>query len=139
MQEIFEKIKERLEEQEEYETEGRNYNAATAYEKAIEIVNQVAEEYKEPTLTVEQLLRPNPNLKEFLKDAEEYNQSLANDGWIPVSERLPEEKGWYLITDKREDVAISFFFIDDHSFRRGYNPPAVAWRPLPPAYQPKGE
>ena len=110
MQEIFEKIKERLEEQEEYETEGRNYNAATAYEKAIEIVNQVAEEYKEPTLTVEQLLRPNPNLKEFLKDAEEYNQSLANDGWIPVSERVPEEKGWYLITDKREDVAISFFF-----------------------------
>ena len=62
MQKAFDSIKERLKKEKEgYEAE-HAWNYAKGLEYAIEIVNQVAEEYK------------------------------SNDSWIPCSERLPEEK-----------------------------------------------
>lgn len=82
MKEVFEKIKERLEEEKGIafltlantgdKTKDIVYDEVMVYlNTAIEIVNQVAEEYKEPTLTVEQLLKPNPKLDEFLKGTDE--------------------------------------------------------------------
>ena len=99
------------------------------YERAIEIVNQLAEEY--------------------------------NNGWIPCSERLPEEhitKDGHV--DPSEEVLVYIYYGEncvsngcgvsrywEHTkFHK--NPwidlecgkeNVVAWQPLPPEYQPKGE
>ena len=70
--------------------------------------------------------------------AEEYN-----GGWIPCSERLPEESGEYLVTSK-------IYFIPDHvdeidnyvgvkishySTRYGWlDDEVMAWQPLPEPY-----
>ena len=99
MKEVFEKIKERLEERHndaikkfhatndthEILTYG---NVANAFSVAIEIINQVEEEFN-------QSLANN-------------NQSLTNDGWILCSERLPEEHdslfAMYKGTNKWDDA-----------------------------------
>lgn len=67
---------------------------------------------------------------------------VENDGWIPVSERLPEENGYYLITVKElnyeEHVTISFF---DKYDMRGWQhvhmltEKVTAWKPLPEPYK----
>lgn len=69
---------------------------------------------------------------------------VENDGWISVSERLPEENGYYLITVKKlnyeEHVTISFF--DKYDMRgwqhvRMLTEKVTAWKSLPEPY--KGE
>ena len=62
MQEIIKKIKERLE---EYLINNKYEENSGFIEECIEIVNQVAEEY---------------------------NQSLTNDGWIPFTEREADDE-----------------------------------------------
>lgn len=57
--------------------------------------------------------------------------------WIPVSERLPEESGEYLITIKdRTYRGISWFYSSDKkwSYR---NAEIIAWMPLPKPYEPQ--
>lgn len=61
------------------------------------------------------------------------NQQPTSDGWIPVSERLPEEDMWCLITYQSGGVekvkyctANNWGQNDDH---------IIAWQPLPPAYK----
>lgn len=44
-----------------------------------------------------------------------YEDGKKNDGWIPVSEKLPEEKGWYQCTcsDKEiwnDDIVIDLYY-----------------------------
>lgn len=91
------------------------------------------------------------------QEAEKYN-----NGWIPCSERLPEEYGDYLVAWKplhmsAEDIAkkvgreIPHFYEiveydpDDEALWIGSIEQAqgeyeiVAWQPLPKPYQPKGE
>ena len=46
MKEFIEKLIGRLEEHEQYEMEYGNYHASFAYGRTIEIVNELAEEYK---------------------------------------------------------------------------------------------
>lgn len=66
--------------------------------------------------------------------------------WIPCSERLPEERGYYIVTEK-------VFSIDDKEHKGKYNTmveqveycngkwkrasffEVIAWIPLPPSYQ----
>lgn len=90
MKEAFEKIKEMLEERQNFyerrfaEMSGssrdlEDWGSIKSYKDAIEIVNQVAEEHN-------QSLANN-------------NQSLTN-GWIPYSERLPDKRDWYLAVFK---------------------------------------
>lgn len=90
--------------------------------------------------------------------AEEYN-----NGWIPCSEMLPEESGYYLVTyhnwsdgnflPKYDDTYVRrlHYQISEHFV--GWNYPknvddraendchkeVIAWQPLPEPYQPKGE
>ena len=74
MKEAFEKIKEKLSDYPMWKKEmiyDLTHREHEIINKAIEIVNQVAEEYN-------QSLANN-------------NQSLTNSGWIPCSERLPED------------------------------------------------
>ena len=64
--------------------------------------------------------------------AEEYN-----NGWIPCSERLPEEEGKYLVTLKLG--CITFADLKDIKHYPHFNADVIAWQPLPQPYQPKGE
>ena len=52
--------------------------------------------------------------------------------WIPVSERLPEEDGLYLVYTEEQPFVCSFkdgeFFIDE----------VIAWMPLPEPYKAEG-
>ena len=149
MQEVFEKIIEKLEEESKewldvYEKEHRkgNYDEYAdgmndAFDEAIEIVKQEAEKFGRDT-------------------------NVGSNGWIPVSERLPEEYGDYLVAWKplhmsAEDIikkvgrAVPHFYEiveydpDDEALWIGSIEQAqgeyeiIAWQPLPDPYQPKGE
>ena len=80
--------------------------------------------------------------------AEEYKVSEMQTGWIPCSERLPEEAACYLVAwmDER-NRPIPFYEIvefDSVDWCEGYIPQAegnyriLAWQPLPAPYM-KGE
>ena len=90
--------------------------------------------------------------------AEEYN-----NGWIPCSEMLPEESGYYLVTyhdcsngnflPKYDDIYVRRLHYQISERFTGWNYPrnvsnrvehdchkeVIAWQPLPEPYQPKGE
>ena len=90
-----------------------------AYCSTIDIVNQLAEECAD------------------VKD------SLTTDGWIPCSERLPEESGeyyTYVYYDGRYMYSIDE--IDCDGIAKEWNCfsdyKIIAWKPIEP-YQPKGE
>ena len=112
MKEAFEKIKERLEKKAVNAAHDYNYRGAEAYTKAIEIVNQVAEEYGGCELHnakniydyIQIQINPYGKLfkgtvyefglkvMDYIKDLTKNNQSLINNGWIPVSSgNLPKE------------------------------------------------
>ncbi len=136
MQEVFEKIIEKLNSkkayfQRFYECEGKsehdadlNKSTQLAFDDAIEIVKQAAEKLGTDT-------------------------NVGSNGWIPVSERLPEEY---------EDVEVTIEEIaDDVGGKRYYNvrswlqdgqwvikknpykPTVIAWKYPTEPYQPKGE
>ena len=126
MQEVFEKIIERLENasfwtDSSFDEDGYcndDSEEAVYLHEAIEIVKQEAEQY--------------------------------NNGWIPCSERLPEEDEKVYISTKTERVYVGVYtkrygfekregFICDDGFM--WMNTALAWKPyvLPAPYQPKGE
>ena len=77
------------------------------WDKAKEIVNQLAEEH--------------------------------NNGWIPCSERLPEENAVVLTCDKEGWISVNVYMPymgARNDFECGYY---EAWRPLPEPYKPKGD
>ena len=51
--------------------------------------------------------------------------------WIPVSERLPEERGLYLTTTKNKEVYCDYW--NEDNFDR--TEMVIAWMPLPEPYQ----
>lgn len=61
----------------------------------------------------------------------------ANEGlalrWIPCSERLPEESGRYLLTDKDGEVRFGMFSVNYGMWWGGANKP-TAWAFLPKPY-----
>ena len=66
-------------------------------------------------------------------------KKLEQDRWIPCKERLPEEDGWYLITEKTDGVKVQegyFCRTRDGEPYWGYLH-VTAWRPLPAPYQEK--
>lgn len=71
-------------------------------------------------------------------------QALEQTKWIPVSERLPEYSGNYLITiadsnyKNGQHFEISWFYPSDHvwSFR---NADVIAWMPIPQPYKAESE
>ena len=75
--------------------------------------------------------------------SEEYN-----NGWIPCSERLPEDKQTCLVTARiyftpdHVDEIDNYIGvgIDTYSKQFGWlGTETIAWQPLPAPYQPKGE
>lgn len=71
----------------------------------------------------------------------------CNNGWIPVSERLPEQMQECITCDKEGNIHRFTYngknFVDEsqkpitEKHERYYIP--IAWQPLPEPYQPKGE
>lgn len=113
MKEAFEKIKECLKKNEEYNREGKEEFCGTdgevrfeakenAYAHALSIVSEVEAEY--------------------------------GNGWIPCSERLPEECGRYLVCN--DGVAwIADFFNSTWFGKRCRYSDVIAWQPLPTPYK----
>lgn len=68
-------------------------------------------------------------------------KALEQTSWIPVSERLPEKQGWYLVTDATGGMVMteySFFVPQDGEMEEPYwdYTNVVAWMPLPEPFQP---
>lgn len=63
--------------------------------------------------------------------------------WIPCSERLPDKKGYYLVTRKNPKGHVTRVRFNPEQVERGvYNSPwgngdcdILAWMPLPDAYE----
>ena len=99
-------------------------------------------------------------------DADKIVEQVAaeyNNGWIPCSERLPEEGGYYLVTyhgwsngdylPKFDDTYVRRLHYQKSERFTGWNHPrycddkaendtnreVIAWQKLPQPYQPKGE
>lgn len=70
----------------------------------------------------------------------EYDKILRNikTDWIPVTERLPEERGEYLITTTDGQVDKCFFIGKGERYFFGMHEYVTAWMPLPKPYE-KGE
>ena len=134
MQEVFEKIIEELEIERttanntfvKYEM-NVDLGRVFGLEKAIEIVKQEAEKFVPDT-------------------------NVGNNGWIPCSERLPEEAFGCLVTvmdcepstqTEFENILPYFVGYDGETWNDadGEEIPfeVIAWQPLPAPYQPKGE
>lgn len=142
MKEMFDLIRQRLSEEynacikgflKEDRDEDKYFFKIEAFRKAIKIVYEVE--------------------KEFGSDI-----NVGSNGWIPVEERLPKEKGWYQCTCADEEVwskpivrDLYFYptlkgFIDNIRYEtnglrniENYNwtKYVTAWKPLPEAYNPK--
>ena len=124
MQEVFDKIIEKLEACKDIMLSTKNYDCfgeeckyqdctVCAFAKAIEIVKQEAAEY--------------------------------NDGWIPCSERLPDESGTYIV-NAIENGIVHVTFAKWMPRMKNWNLTGsrsywkvTAWQPLPPRYQMKRE
>lgn len=124
MKEAFEKIKERLARAESVKLYGskNSGNYLLPLEDALSIVSEVEAEY-------------------INKSTEHINKSSdCSSNWIPVEERLPEEKGEYLVTFQPcywDNVQYDKIFVGIDTFRgkttwakKKYQR-VVAWQPLP--------
>lgn len=160
MQEAFEKIIEKLEEEKMFYfltiantgDEKLDYayeKVGNVLDKAIEIVKQEAGQYEECYKYCGDCEAYNKEkhhcpkfckvIKETVKEIEENNNC-----WIPCSERLPEESGEYLTWVEYDgDRFIAIDEIDCDGIIKEWNCSTdykiIAWQPLPQSYQPKGE
>ena len=65
-------------------------------------------------------------------------EGAEKDGWIPCSERLPEEEGMYLITSNLfGSLEVQYVFYSENVQMFVCNGTPVAWMTLPEPY--KGE
>lgn len=91
----------------------------------------------------------NPALVDYAIEALEITLYGGDDDdrWILVSERLPKEKGYYLITRKNPNGHVTKVSYDPSRVERGvYNSPwghgdadVLAWMPLPKPYKEDNE
>lgn len=182
MQAAFEKIIEKLEKELKLADEEKlrcarenplQFDSAKGYAhgvgKAIEIIKQEAEQYEECYKDCGECEAYNKEkhhcpkfckvIKETVKEIEE-----NHNGWISCSDRLPEERDWYLAVFEEIDTGfIGIPYIadylmgshtkfttedgwiihncsdrEDESAEYYKNLRCVAWKPLPQPYQPKG-
>ena len=128
MQEVFEKIINKLNERIEYHEKRRKVLMdAGLHVEADKITDRILE-------------------LDFAKRAVEQEATEYNNGWIPCSERLPEENGYYYVTQivksisTGKKIAIEKAYVEflEGKWRRAKHLEVVAWLDIEP-YQPKGE
>ncbi len=69
--------------------------------------------------------------------------SNANQGWIPVTERLPEpvtpsqRRGWFITSNQYGGVALTCYEFESSPFKEGWQTDMtiLAWMPLPEPYK----
>ena len=166
MKEFIEKLIGRLEEQKTDAIDKWDGGAShKAYSKAIEIVNQLAEEYKDKEYCWQECASTE-NCKEcsrlgngdidYFESIDDWSESLPTidagelfgNGWIPCSERLPEDNDNVNVTilnGNELETATAYYdckwFVcpkDDYDFYKDRYE-VFAWQPLPAPYKPKGE
>ena len=88
---------------------------------------------------------------ELKKKAEPDFIALCKDNnsetkWVPVTERLPEEDGTYLVTVRDEDLGFTtdyaYYSTDDNQWSlddEWLDGDIVAWMPMPEPYKPESE
>ena len=74
-------------------------------------------------------------LVKALKNGTPYEERPHGE-WIPVSERLPDTDGYYLVSFEDEQILVahSSSIIEHHDFE----PKMLAWQPLPEPYKKGG-
>ena len=166
MQEVFEKIIEKLNSkkvyfQRFYECEGKsehdadlNKSTQLAFDDAIEIVKQEAEKCKSIYMDGEYCWQSCwctdrcGECNRLCNGDIDYYESYdaRNNGWIPCSERLPEPIRPVLVTlrnwmNDKYFVRVGRFHTDHWKTDEGIveNSIVIAWQPLPQPYQQKRE
>ena len=133
MQEVFEKIIEKLEEKiKEYDERIERRNGACYFDETDKI-----RKLDDTANGIEQAI-------EIVKqEAEQYN-----NGWFPCSERLPEDKQTCLVTARiyftpdHVDEIDNYIGVEIDTYSKQFGwlgTEPIAWQPLPAPYQPKGE
>lgn len=72
----------------------------------------------------------------YFNAVEAVNSQPKIGGWIPCSERLPEEKGWYLVYAKNQRPFVAYFKGKTFPLNNHYHE-IVAWMSLPEPYEEK--
>ena len=159
MQEIFEKIIDRLEDQKKgnpfiYGEKDRSRDASVSRQTldyAIEIVKHEAEKYNNGHFGCNTNGEHEKCNGCGLTDCKNRNKIWFgagddNNGWIPCSERLPEPIRPVLVTlrnwmNDKYIVRVGRFHTDHWKTDEGIveNSVVIAWQPLPQPYQLKGE
>ena len=63
-------------------------------------------------------------------------KALKNEPhWIPVTERLPEKNGAYLVTAEGFPVSIKFYSADSYGWGEEWRRVITAWMPKPEPYK----
>lgn len=102
-------------------------------QKVVDEVNKQKEEY-----IVNQLISLNIDPDVLMKqtlEIERLNKELDKYKWIPCEERLPEDEGYYLVTDGWGDVEVDWFHIQDVDSKFfTHSEVVVAWMMFPEPY-----
>lgn len=73
---------------------------------------------------------------------DELENEIQKPKWIPVSERLPEDKQGCIVTvqgDSKTFIDIVTYYAEEHSFLYYEECNVLAWMPLPEPYKPESE
>ena len=128
----------------------------TPLEESIKVAIKVLSENKGDLISREELIKNLKSVTEWNGEIHRYIDeqginsipSVENKGeWIPVSERLPELDGEYLITYltqgvySEEDILVVCISDYDHDngFWKSRKGKVIAWQPLPKPYEEGGE
>ena len=112
MKEFIDKLIERLEEAKVSANRRNAFDSEVSYACAIDIVNQLAEEYIN-TSTI---------------------SKMENVGWVPCKEEMPSKDGNYLVCDSQGNRYIARYYAGSTTFNRNVGFVARAWQPLPAPY-----
>ena len=109
---------------------------AHCHEKA-EMLKKNAEEWKlvnKPKADCLECAAEHEQLAEWLTELKERREA---DRWIPVSERLPDESGFYIVTiaDQYQMYVNTLFFMKSSADMWEHDKSIVAWKPLPKPYE----
>ena len=140
MQEVFENIIEKLEERTSFLSDCTKYGNKDA--------GQQEKSYS--TMMMYEVADLVDDLIDIVKqEAEKFgtDTNVGSNGWIPCSERLPEDDSICIVTveypNNKTMVDYGWFdrksccwFVGMQEFRTSN---ILAWQPLPKPYQPKGE